>query len=173
MKTLPPSGIFLHGRVAQLAEHSALNRQVVGSIPTASTKELITYGRQRRRHFQALRRAVQWRYRFQCGRLGWERPDCARRLSRKWKAGHYCDWFPNTQRLYPLHPLWQRGGHFCQPATRVNNERELYREPWRGRATSGLSLSCSVRYGREPGYLHLCGRWSQGTHRGRRTSNEC
>jgi hypothetical protein len=26
------------GRVAQLAEHSALNRQVVGSIPTASTK---------------------------------------------------------------------------------------------------------------------------------------
>ncbi len=25
------------GRVAQLAEHSALNRQVVGSIPTAST----------------------------------------------------------------------------------------------------------------------------------------
>jgi hypothetical protein len=27
------------GRVAQLAEHSALNRQVVGSIPTASTNE--------------------------------------------------------------------------------------------------------------------------------------
>jgi hypothetical protein len=26
-----------NGRVAQLAEHSALNRQVVGSIPTAST----------------------------------------------------------------------------------------------------------------------------------------
>lgn len=26
------------GRVAQLAEHSALNRQVVGSIPTASTR---------------------------------------------------------------------------------------------------------------------------------------
>ena len=25
------------GRVAQLAEHSTLNRQVVGSIPTAST----------------------------------------------------------------------------------------------------------------------------------------
>ena len=32
-----------HGRVAQLAEHSALNRQVVGSIPTASTKESSTY----------------------------------------------------------------------------------------------------------------------------------
>ena len=30
---LPPTG-----RVAQLAEHSALNRQVVGSIPTASTR---------------------------------------------------------------------------------------------------------------------------------------
>ena len=29
--------IGLSGRVAQLAEHSALNRQVVGSIPTAST----------------------------------------------------------------------------------------------------------------------------------------
>jgi hypothetical protein len=29
------------GRVAQLAEHSALNRQVVGSIPTASTKLFI------------------------------------------------------------------------------------------------------------------------------------
>ena len=27
------------GRVAQLAEHSALNRQVVGSIPTASTNK--------------------------------------------------------------------------------------------------------------------------------------
>ena len=27
------------GRVAQLAEHSALNRQVVGSIPTASTNQ--------------------------------------------------------------------------------------------------------------------------------------
>jgi hypothetical protein len=33
----------LFGRVAQLAEHSALNRQVVGSIPTASTK-LIDFG---------------------------------------------------------------------------------------------------------------------------------
>ena len=31
-------GFFNEGRVAQLAEHSALNRQVVGSIPTASTK---------------------------------------------------------------------------------------------------------------------------------------
>ena len=30
------------GRVAQLAEHSALNRQVVGSIPTASTIESIS-----------------------------------------------------------------------------------------------------------------------------------
>jgi hypothetical protein len=29
--------LHLFGRVAQLAEHSALNRQVVGSIPTAST----------------------------------------------------------------------------------------------------------------------------------------
>jgi hypothetical protein len=29
-----------HGRVAQLAEHSALNRQVVGSIPTASTIQI-------------------------------------------------------------------------------------------------------------------------------------
>src|ERR1700722_19158540 len=29
--------IYPPGRVAQLAEHSALNRQVVGSIPTAST----------------------------------------------------------------------------------------------------------------------------------------
>ena len=34
----PAIRIFQHGRVAQLAEHSALNRQVVGSIPTASTK---------------------------------------------------------------------------------------------------------------------------------------
>ena len=35
------------GRVAQLAEHSALNRQVVGSIPTASTSlrpHLVGYG---------------------------------------------------------------------------------------------------------------------------------
>lgn len=29
-----------NGRVAQLAEHSALNRQVVGSIPTASTNRI-------------------------------------------------------------------------------------------------------------------------------------
>src|SRR5580692_2612445 len=40
----PLHGSFLlPGRVAQLAEHSALNRQVVGSIPTASTKESSTY----------------------------------------------------------------------------------------------------------------------------------
>jgi len=30
-------GLTIAGRVAQLAEHSTLNRQVVGSIPTAST----------------------------------------------------------------------------------------------------------------------------------------
>ena len=30
----------MNGRVAQLAEHSALNRQVVGSIPTASTNKI-------------------------------------------------------------------------------------------------------------------------------------
>jgi hypothetical protein len=36
---LPPHGfLVIAGRVAQLAEHSTLNRQVVGSIPTASTK---------------------------------------------------------------------------------------------------------------------------------------
>jgi hypothetical protein len=29
------------GRVAQLAEHSTLNRQVVGSIPTASTNHIL------------------------------------------------------------------------------------------------------------------------------------
>jgi hypothetical protein len=33
----PQARLFISGRVAQLAEHSALNRQVVGSIPTAST----------------------------------------------------------------------------------------------------------------------------------------
>ena len=33
------------GRVAQLAEHSALNRQVVGSIPTASTIPVDQLGR--------------------------------------------------------------------------------------------------------------------------------
>src|ERR1700733_5616611 len=33
----------LNGRVAQLAEHSALNRQFVGSIPTAPTIESGTY----------------------------------------------------------------------------------------------------------------------------------
>ena len=32
-----------HGRVAQLAEHSALNRQVEGSIPSASTIKSSTY----------------------------------------------------------------------------------------------------------------------------------
>ncbi len=36
------------GRVAQLAEHSALNRQVVGSIPTAPTNlalpDLVPHG---------------------------------------------------------------------------------------------------------------------------------
>src|ERR1035441_5610746 len=38
-KKLPPHGLSRWpGRVAQLAEHSALNRQVVGSIPTASTR---------------------------------------------------------------------------------------------------------------------------------------
>ena len=34
---IPAAQRFHFGRVAQLAEHSALNRQVVGSIPTAST----------------------------------------------------------------------------------------------------------------------------------------
>ena len=36
---LPASALSVAppGRVAQLAEHSTLNRQVVGSIPTAST----------------------------------------------------------------------------------------------------------------------------------------
>ena len=34
----PRQAIHPQGRVAQLEEHSALNRQVVGSIPTASTK---------------------------------------------------------------------------------------------------------------------------------------
>ena len=42
-KLSPPHGSFRSpGRVAQLAEHSALNRQVVGSIPTASTIESTT-----------------------------------------------------------------------------------------------------------------------------------
>ena len=35
---LHPEHFAKRGRVAQLAEHSALNRQVVGSIPTASTR---------------------------------------------------------------------------------------------------------------------------------------
>ena len=34
---VPPKGFQHDGRVAQLAEHSALNRQVEGSIPSAST----------------------------------------------------------------------------------------------------------------------------------------
>ena len=38
---------FLNGRVAQLAEHSALNRQVVGSIPTASTSLRQTFSSRR------------------------------------------------------------------------------------------------------------------------------
>jgi hypothetical protein len=38
LERIPPCGFIKpSGRVAQLAEHSALNRQVVGSIPTAST----------------------------------------------------------------------------------------------------------------------------------------
>jgi hypothetical protein len=34
----------LYGRVAQLAEHSTLNRQVGGSIPPASTKRFREFG---------------------------------------------------------------------------------------------------------------------------------
>ena len=34
-----------NGRVAQLAEHSALNRQVEGSIPSASTNYIYQLGR--------------------------------------------------------------------------------------------------------------------------------
>ncbi len=43
----PRCAVFLpkSGRVAQLAEHSALNRQVVGSIPTASTNYINQLGR--------------------------------------------------------------------------------------------------------------------------------
>ena len=33
------SAFYPHGRVAQLAEHSTLNRQVGGSIPPASTND--------------------------------------------------------------------------------------------------------------------------------------
>jgi hypothetical protein len=41
VRKLPSSAIFSQaGRVAQLAEHSALNRQVEGSIPSASTSPL-------------------------------------------------------------------------------------------------------------------------------------
>src|SRR5580693_2363234 len=36
----PPQGAKPKGRVAQLVEHSTLNRLVVGSIPTASTSFL-------------------------------------------------------------------------------------------------------------------------------------
>ncbi len=36
-RLIQPPWTYPFGRVAQLAEHSALNRQVVGSIPTAST----------------------------------------------------------------------------------------------------------------------------------------